>query len=304
MLLSQVEGFLEIARRGNLSRAAEALFVTQPGLTARIQSLEEELGEPLFRRTGRGMELTEAGRAFRPYAERALESLRGGATLVAQVHHGVAGELRLGTAPAVSTTVLPELLTRYVERFPSVRLVVRTGHTEEIVEALMRDEIAIGLVREIQDPRLIIRALYEDRLVLVARPGHPFAEAGRIDLGRIGEERMVLFDRTGSYYDLTNALFRAAGVSPRGVIELDNIDAAKQIVGKGLGVALLPFTTVAAELASGLLVAVEIDDAPSIRRRIVSVRRADAAASVAVAGFDEVLGGIGSILPSRTVGRR
>src|SRR5207253_2951941 len=64
MLLAQMEGFLEVARRGNVSRAADAMFVTQPTLTARLHALERELGEPLFARTRRGMKLTDAGRAF------------------------------------------------------------------------------------------------------------------------------------------------------------------------------------------------------------------------------------------------
>ena len=71
--LVQVEGFLEVARRGSVSRAAEALFVTQPTLTARLHSLERELGSPLFVRTPHGMRLTDAGRAWVPYAERALQ---------------------------------------------------------------------------------------------------------------------------------------------------------------------------------------------------------------------------------------
>ena len=72
MQLAQVEGFLEVARRQNISRAAEALFITQPALTARLRSLEAEVGSPLFRRGRRGMALTDAGRAFMPYAERAV----------------------------------------------------------------------------------------------------------------------------------------------------------------------------------------------------------------------------------------
>src|SRR5438477_401567 len=77
MLLAQMEGFLEVARRGNVSRAAEAMFVTQPTLTARLHALERELGEPLFARTRRGMKLTDAGRAFLPYAERAMRAVEG-----------------------------------------------------------------------------------------------------------------------------------------------------------------------------------------------------------------------------------
>ncbi len=301
MLLAQVEGFLEIARQGNLSRAAEVLHVTQPALTARLAALERELGEPLFRRTHRGMELTDAGRGFLPYAERALAALRDGRAFVAELRRGAAGELVLGAAPAVSTYVLPGLLQRYARRHPSVRLVVRTGHSEEIVELVLRHEVAVGLVREIRHPQLEIRPLYEDRLVLVVPPDHPFAAERQIELAEIAETRMVLFDRTSSYYELTHALFRSAGVAPRSVIELDNIDAAKQMVGQGLGVALLPATAVAAELAEGRLVGVTIRDAVPPRRRIVAIRRADGGPmSQPVAAFYEVLGGIGAVL---TAGR-
>src|SRR4051812_13639630 len=103
MQLGQVEGFLEVARRANLSRAADALFVTQPGLTARIRALETEIGSPLFVRGRRGMALTDAGRAFLPYAERAVRALRDGASAVERLP--ITEELVLGAAPAISTYV-------------------------------------------------------------------------------------------------------------------------------------------------------------------------------------------------------
>ena len=110
--------------------------------------------------------------------------------------------------------------------------------------------------------------------------------------------RLILFDRTSSYYDLTNAFFREAGVAPAGVMELDNIDAAKQMVGQGLGVALLPHTAVASELADGRLVAVTIDGARPIRRRIAAIRRRDLGAMTGpVAAFLEILAGVGEVLP-------
>jgi DNA-binding transcriptional LysR family regulator len=298
VLLSQVEGFVEVARQGNLSRAAATLFVTQPALTARLQSLEQELGGELFVRSRRGMELTDLGRAFLPYAERALVSLRDGSELVSDLRRGGAGELRLGAAPAVSTYVLPGLLVRFTERYPNVRLVVRTGHSEEILEMALRNEIEIGLVRELRHPLIESRPLYEDDVVLVAHPTHPFAASGSIRVERIGEARLILFDRTSSYYDLTNAMFRAAGVSPRGVMELDNIDAAKQMVGHGLGIALLPHTAVAGELRDGRLVAITIAGSRPIRRRIVAIRRRDLGAMTGpVAAFLEILAGVGELLP-------
>jgi DNA-binding transcriptional LysR family regulator len=273
--LSQVEAVVAVARDGQISRAATSLFVTQPALTARIHSLEDELGTTLFTRSGRGMELTAAGRAFLPYAERALAALNDGSALLAELGRGGAGELRVGAAPAVSTYVLPLLLVRYTEAHPNVRLVVRTGHSEEIVELVLRQEIDVGLTRELApDRRIASRTLYEDELVLVARRGHPLTLDDRVDVSRIGEARLILFDRTSSYFDLTNAFFRQAGVAPRGVMELDNIDAAKQMVEQGLGIALLPTTSIAAELADGRLAAISLRDAAPLRRRIVAIRPA------------------------------
>jgi DNA-binding transcriptional LysR family regulator len=273
VLLAQIEAFIEIARLGNMRRAARTLSLSQPALTARIQALEEELTAPLFQRTHTGMVLTPAGRAFLPHAERAFEAIRSGGSLVRELEHGVVGELALAVAPAVSAYVLPEILVRFTERHPDVRLRVRTGHSEAILDLVDRGEVELGIVRQLHDPRFSSRPLYEDELVLVARPDHPFAVAGRVDVSEIKHAQLILFDRTSSYYDLTNALFRAAGVVPRGVTEVDNIEGAKRMVERGLGVALLPGTAVADALAGGSVREVGLGGAATIRRQIVAIER-------------------------------
>src|SRR5919107_1369696 len=234
MQLAQIEGFLEAARRSNLSRAAEALFITQPALTARLRALESEVGSPLFRRGRRGMALTDAGRAFLPYAERAVRALRDGASAIERLP--AAEELVLGAAPAISTYVLPHLLVRFEAAHPDVRLSVRTGHSEQVLELAVRGDVDVALVRELHHPDLETLFLYDDELVLVVR--------------------------TSSYYDLTNALFRPAGSLPRGVLELDHIDAAKQMVLAGLGIALLPTTAVAGGVRDGGLRRLDLRGAP------------------------------------------
>jgi DNA-binding transcriptional LysR family regulator len=97
-----------------------------------------------------------------------------------------------------------------------------------------------------------------------------------VRLEEISTVQLVLFDRTSSYHELTSALFRAAGVEPAGIMELDNVDATKKMVMHGLGVAFLPAAAVAAELESGALRAVALADAEPVRRQIVVVRRRDA----------------------------
>ena len=276
MLLNQITAFIETARRQSVSRAAEALFISQPALTARLKGLESDLGAELFVRGPRGMRLTVAGNAFLPYAVRALETLTDGRMQVNALERGGAGRLAIGAAPAVSTYVLPALLKRFSEGYPRVSVSVRTGHSEEILDLVLREQVTLGLVRALQHPEIMSTPLYEDRLILVVEPSHPFAGESRIRMKDLADEQLIQFDRTSSYHDLTSALFVAAGVSPAARMELDNIDAAKKMVEQGFGVALLPQTSVADELEAGTLAEVEVVDASPVRRKIVAITRRDA----------------------------
>ena len=290
MLLSQVEAFLTVAERRSVSGAAAVLYVTQPALTTRIKNLERELGVELFTRTPRGMRLTAEGRAFRPHAQRAMLELAEGRELLRELREGRVGELLVGAAPAISTYVLPLVLRRFQAEFPNVHLIVRTGHSEEVLELVLREQVQIGLVRDLPHPAVTSVPLYEDEIVLVVHPGHRFAGQASIVVHELGEERLILFDRTSSYFVLTSTFFREAGVVPRGVMELDNVDATKKMVEHGLGIAFLPYTAVRGELAAATLSEVAIDGYEPVRRPIVALRRRDA-----VVPEDLVAGLLGSV---------
>ncbi|HLZ94590.1 MAG TPA: LysR family transcriptional regulator [Candidatus Dormibacteraeota bacterium] len=274
--LLHVEGFLEVARRGSVSRAAEALFITQPTLTARLHALENELGVKLFLRTPRGMRLTEAGHAWVPYAERAMRALVEGRDALDQVMTASAGHLMLAAAPAVSTYLLPELLERFVAMHPRVEVSVRTGHSEDLVTLVLRDEVQIGLGRVIQHPELEIRPFHKEELVLVCAPDHAFVKRRTVTMADVTNEKLIMFDRTSSYYEITHSAFAAAGVRLKHYMELDSIEAAKKMVERGLGVALLPATAVVREVAAHDLSRVKVRDAPSMYNSIAAFRRRDA----------------------------
>lgn len=288
--LVQVEGFLEVARRGSVSRAAEALFITQPTLTARLQGLERELGTPLFLRTPHGMRLTDAGRAWIPFAERALRALVDGRDALEQVMKASAGHLMIASSPAVSTYVLPELLERFVAEHPRVEVSVRTGHSEYVVELVLRDEVQVGLGRAIHHPDLELRPFHTEELVLVCAPDHPFTKRQSVAMADVAGQRPIMFDRTSSYYEITQAAFLSAGVSLRGAMELDSIEATKKMVERGLGIALLPQTAVAREVAGKTLCVVKMKDAPPMQNTIVAFRRRDSGEPTGiVAAFLELL---------------
>jgi DNA-binding transcriptional LysR family regulator len=269
----QLEAFAEVVSRGSVTGAAQALYVTQPALTARLNALEQALGTPLLIRRRGGVRLTEAGRAFLPYAERALQAVAEGRAVLTELERGAVGHVAICASPVVSTYALPTILKRFSETHPGVQVAVRTGHSEEMIEVVKRDEVAVGLLRAFNDPDVEQFTLYEDELVLVVHTAHPSGDVVR--LADLGDEQFVLFDRASSYHELTNALFLEAGIAPRSVMELDNVDSAKKMIEQGLGVAFLPHVAVADEVRSGRLRIVGIADRQPPRRPIVAVRRRD-----------------------------
>lgn len=277
VLLGQLEVFVQVARSGSLRRAAEILALTQPAATWRLHSLERELGAELFARSHSGMQLTDAGRAVLPYAERVLRAAQDVRQAAAAFRTGHVGRLEIGSSPSVSTYLLPDVLKRFRALYPQIDLAVRTGHSEQILRAVVDGEVQIGLVRDvhIDHPEVVPATLYEDEIVLTAHPAHPFTQRASVTIDELGREGVILFDRASTFYEVTQSLFNTAGVQPRIIMELDSVEGAKMMVLHGLGVALLPMMAVEGDLASGALVRVPIHEAPRVFRHILVIRRVD-----------------------------
>lgn len=288
LLYRQMECFLAVARLGNVSRAAEEMFLTQPTLTARLKGLEEEVGDQLFVRTSRGMRLTDAGREFVLYAERSVGSLEDGKRRLAEMRGAAGGRLALGSSPAVGTYALPGLLERFVAAYPGVTVSVRTGHSEEILEMVLKEEVQLGLTRAMSHPEVESLTLYDDELVLVVDPGHRFTAKGAVGLEEIGQETLILFDKNSSYTEQTQALLRNAGLRELRTMEVDNIEAAKRMVEHRLGVAFLPRTAIVRSVSSGNLVLVDVEEKPALSRPIAALKRRDVPTTGPVAAFLEV----------------
>ena len=289
MELGQLEAFVQVASHHSFSKAAEVLFLTQPSVTARIQALEKELGEDLFERTGRSVRLTDAGSAFLPYADRVLKDVQEGREALESLRHGDFGSLRLGSALTISTYVLPRILKQFGARYPGVEVSIRTGRSDQVLEMVLADEVQVGIVRALVHPDVETVHLYDDEVVLVADPGHPFARTHTADIAEVGQEPLIFFDKGSSYYGLVHGVFRDAGVVPRHAMTLDSMEATKKMVEEGLGIAILPRVSVERELKLGQLVEVEITGVPRIRRQIALVYRRNRKQARTVGAFVEVL---------------
>jgi DNA-binding transcriptional LysR family regulator len=269
--LAQLEAFVQVAHHRSFSRAAEALFLTQPSVTARIQSLEREIGDRLFERTGRSVTLTDAGHAFMPHAQRALTAVQEGTDAIEAVRHGDIGNIRIGASDTIATYVLPGVLKRFRLERPRVHVHLSTGQTEDQVEKLLAGETHLAVTRLTQHPEIDSLHLFNDDLSLVVAPGHPFARKGSVSLGEAGKEPFLFFERTSSYHTLIYSMFLRAGVVPESVMELDSMEASKHMVEAGLGVSILPVISIQREVETGSLVMVNLKDMEQAAQRDVGV---------------------------------
>jgi len=283
--LGQIEAFVQVAQHRSFSKAADSLFLTQPSVTARIQSLERDLGEALFERNGRGVRLTEMGSAFLPYARRALKALQEGRDAIEGMRNLDIGALKLGSALTVSTYVLPKILRKYCSAYPGVEVSVHTGRSEQVLQMVLNDDVHCALERTVHHPEVTTVPLYEDDLVLVASPSHRLARNRHATIEEVGREPLILYDKGSSYNQLIQGVFRQHGIVPHTLMELDTIEATKKMVEEGLGVAMVPNVSTEREFEQGTLAAVGITNASMPRRQISLIFRKNRKHTRAVSAF-------------------
>jgi DNA-binding transcriptional LysR family regulator len=260
MELGQLEAFLVAVRLHSFSRAAEAIGVTQPSLSARILVLEAELGEPLFHRVGRGVRLTDAGRAFLPYVQRAMDTLQTGREAVESSKTASAGKLHIGAARSISTNVLPGILETFRERYPGVDVAIKTGRSSEVLEWVLSEEIQLGIARDLRHPEVMTTHLYDEQIVLVTHPRHRFASSAVASIYEVASEPLIVYDKESTYFVLIDKICREAGILPNIQMDLDSIESTKRMIERGLGISFLPLNALSRELELGTLALVSLEE--------------------------------------------
>ncbi|HEY3364461.1 MAG TPA: LysR family transcriptional regulator [Symbiobacteriaceae bacterium] len=294
MDVQELEAFWWIAQTGSFNRAAERLYLTQPSVTARIQALEKELGQLLFERKPRGVRLTDAGRVLLPHAERVLLDMRKARQAVTDLESATGGTLTVGAALTTSTYTLPELLARFKAAYPAVEVAVRTGRSQQIQQLVLEDTVQLGLVHSPVAGHADIETvpLYTEPIVLVMHPGHPLASRSEVNAEQIATEPFITSDKASGYWGLVEQFWAGAGFVPRVTMELDSIEATKRMVMCGLGLAMLPLSTVEGELKTSHLISVPIAGASHLNRLTLLIFRRGKVWSGIARGFLETLGRI------------
>jgi DNA-binding transcriptional LysR family regulator len=272
----KLEAFLQVAEFGSLAKATKLLHVSQPALTRRLRSLEHEVDAVLFTRGRFGMKLTEAGRVFVPFANRALLLLRDGMTMAHDFHTGSAGEITIGTTPSVAPYWLPPVLTRFHAENPDVVVHIEIGNRHQVQEMVVQGAVHLGIASaDTLHTEIQAVPLYEDEHVAVVGPRNRLARRRMIPMSALSSSDLIVAWKSQELPFLPDVLLRDSATSLLVKVNSESVETVKRLVESGFGVAILPRTTVAAEVARRSLCAVRISGRAERRWVVLAMRRRD-----------------------------
>ena len=287
MTLDQLHAFVAVAEQRQLTEAAKRLGLSQPTLSRQILALEKELAIKLLVRTPRGVALSEAGERFLAHAREALEALRAGTTELDELTRKPRGPVALGTLGTVGAYLLPPLVKTFIEQNPSVRIRIAEGLADSLEERVADGDLDLAILPlPLRRMDLVAQKLWEEPFVLIAPRGHKLGQAKRpVVLSSVVEEPFIVIPGV-----VSTAALRAAAES-RGreahvVVEVDNPEALRRLVERGLGLALIP-QVMTLERRTAAFDVIEVQNAP--RRTVAIIHRGERSLTAAARALKRFL---------------
>jgi DNA-binding transcriptional LysR family regulator len=288
MDLAQLETFIAIVEERGFSRAALRLHRTQPAISQAIRRLEDELGERLFERGSRDGTLTAAGGVLRDYAERMLRLRTEAASAVDELRALERGRLLIAANEYTSHLLLP-LLAAYRQTSPQIEIQVQRALASRIPEQVAERSVELGVLSFLpEQSSLQAIAVYDDDVSLVVDPSHPLAGTASVPISELGAQNFIGHAVPSPLRRRVTALFVEAKTPLHMGVQLPSLEAVKQFVALGAGVAILPGLAVRRDVERGDLVRVHVPEL-AWKRRLWLIHRRQSPLSHAAAAFARTL---------------
>jgi DNA-binding transcriptional LysR family regulator len=267
MTPDQLITFATVAEHGNISRAAVALHLSQPAVSGQLRQLQDEFGEPLYQRDGRGVRLTAAGEQLVVYAARIRETFAQAHAYRNALRGMESGTLRIGASTTPASYLLPYLIAEFHRQYPEVTIHTVGGNTTEVVAALGSLDIAMieGPVGSGLPPGTEVTPWREDEIVAIAPSGHPLAMAASdATLDALCASPLGLREEGSGVRQLVERACARAGVQMRVALEIAGVEGVKEAVRAGMGIGFVSAMSMRHE--DGALRRVRISPEPLTRR--------------------------------------
>lgn len=241
MDLRELRYFLAVAEERNFGRAAERLHMAQPPLSRQIKALEDELGTPLFIRTPKGVDLTEAGQTLLDEVPNLLALAQRARERTRRAGQGLTGQLDVGLFGSGVLDVIPRMLARFHAQRPDVKIRLHNLTKAEQLAALRERRLSVGFNRLVpEEDDLVIEPVLREPLVVAMPEGHPLAVRPSIPLAELGGQPLILYPNIpmrGLAQEITEA-FRAEGLTMRVEQEVEDVLTAVALVASGFGLVI------------------------------------------------------------------
>jgi len=241
MELKQLEYFMAVCRELHFTRAAEKLGIAQPSLSQQIRLLEHEIGTPLFDRIGKKTVITEAGKTLLHHGYNVFHELSQARAAISELQGLKRGMLKIGALLTVVNYLLPPTVIAFHRSYPNVELSVLGMRTGDIYDGLLQNELDLGIVfLPMEHDDLETIPLYKQNLALAAPVDHAVANEPFVTLDILRETPSVLLPGTYFLRQLINEKCRTLEFSPQPVMEMTTMESIINMVGKGVGITILP----------------------------------------------------------------
>lgn len=237
----QLEYFVTVAKLEHMTRAAEALAISQPALSRSISKLEEELGVPLFDRQGRSIMLNRYGELFLYRVQRMRKEYEKAVLELQELNNPELGDVSLGFLHTLGTSIVPDLIRAFRQKHPHIRFHFTQNYSHSQLKQLLAGELDLCLLAAIDtEPPVCWKELWRDELFIMVPIDHPLAHRKSIKMKELEHESFVLMKKGYALRRSADRLLNAAGIKPKISYEGDEVSTIAGFVGAGLGVSLLP----------------------------------------------------------------
>lgn len=266
MNIDHLETFMYVVHLENIHKAAEALFLSQPTVTARIKTLERDLDIELFLRKGRNVILTEEGRSFVPYAEQILRTYQQGKKLLNKGNHQ--DEIVIGANTITSEYFIPFALPFLKKTIPHFRFKFISAPNDELLDKLLQKQVDIAFMKDATHDRIQSHRLLDNSVCLVVFPGHPLQYKQGITVHDLAAEPMVFFECGAFDWNRIHKLFEVENLEPRIEFQVNHLDVAKSIILSHNGIGFLPYLCIKKELERQELIKIDVSHLIKITQHV------------------------------------
>jgi DNA-binding transcriptional LysR family regulator len=247
------------AQKGSFSAAADELVITQPTVSAQIKALEQQYGLMLFKRIGKGIQLTDSGERLFKYSKRFFDLATEIEELLSDICSSEEAVIRLGIGRSYGKYFISPLLSRFQKEFPKVKIILKEGNSEGVFNGILRTEIDFGLLGiniVLARKRLELIKIQKEEILLVVWRLHRLANSKSVSFSDLKDEPIILREKGSGVRDLIIARFEEEQIKPNIVIETENVSTLIELIKEEEGVGFLSKFVAEKELGTGTLKAI------------------------------------------------